>query len=207
MVEIRLRGPGGHTARPERTVDLVDVLARIVTGLQPAIDTLTVGGGDLSVVFGAVHAGDAANVIPAHGHLRGTLRTRDHDVWLRSPELFDRALATVLGGTVAAWEVSYRRGVPPVVNDERQTELMTASVRAALGDSAVVSTDQSLGGDSFAWYLEKIPGSYARLGVHDPRTSAERLDLHASTFDIDERAIAAGVRVLVTTALDALAAN
>ena len=207
MVEIRLRGPGGHTARPERTVDLVDVLARVVTGLQPAIDALTSAPGDLSAVFGSVHAGDAANVIPAQGHLRGTLRTRDHDVWLRSPELFDRALATVLDGTAAAWEVSYRRGVPPVVNDERQTELMTASVRAALGDSAVVSTDQSLGGDSFAWYLEKIPGSYARLGVHDPRTSAERLDLHASTFDVDERAIGAGVRVLVTTALDALAAT
>ena len=63
-----------------------------------------------------------------------------------------------------------------------------------------------MGGDSFAWYLEKVPGSYARLGVHDPRSSAARLDLHASTFDVDERAIGSGVRVLVTTALDALAA-
>jgi amidohydrolase len=70
----------------------------------------------------------------------------------------------------------------------------------------VVDTEQSLGGDSFAWYLERIPGSYARLGVHDPRTSAQRLDLHASTFDVDERAIDVGVRVLVTTALDALTA-
>jgi len=207
MVEIRLRGPGGHTARPERTVDLVDVLARIVMGLQPAIDALTDGPGDLSAVFGAVHAGDAANVIPAQGSLRGTLRTRDHEVWLRSPELFDRALATVLEGTIATWEVSYRRGVPPVVNDERETALMVESVRTALGDAAVVGTEQSLGGDSFAWYLEKIPGSYARLGVHDPRTSAPRLDLHASTFDVDERAIGAGVRVLVTTALDALAST
>jgi len=207
MVEIRLRGPGGHTARPERTVDLVDVLARIVMGLQPAIDALTDGPGDLSAVFGAVHAGDAANVIPAQGSLRGTLRTRDHEVWLRSPELFDRALATVLEGTIATWEVSYRRGVPPVVNDERETALMVESVRTALGDTAVVGTEQSLGGDSFAWYLEKIPGSYARLGVHDPRTSAPRLDLHASTFDVDERAIGAGVRVLVTTALDALAST
>jgi amidohydrolase len=154
-----------------------------------------------------VHAGDAANVIPAQGSLRGTLRTRDHEVWLRSPELFDRALATVLEGTIATWEVSYRRGVPPVVNDERETALMVESVRTALGDAAVVGTEQSLGGDSFAWYLEKIPGSYARLGVHDPRTSTPRLDLHASTFDVDERAIGAGVRVLVTTALDALAST
>ena len=61
-----------------------------------------------------------------------------------------------------------------------------------------------MGGDSFAWYLERVPGSYARLGVHDPQSGLPRLDLHASTFDIDERAIAHGVRVLVTAALRAL---
>jgi len=73
-----------------------------------------------------------------------------------------------------------------------------------LGVGGVVETEQSLGGDSFAWYLERVPGSYARLGVHDPRSSAPRLDLHASTFDVDERSIGIGVRVLVTAALDIL---
>jgi amidohydrolase len=204
MVEIVLRGPGGHTARPHATVDLVDVLARLVTGLQPSIDRLTAAPGDLQLVFGAVHAGDAANVIPSHGTLRGTLRTRDHEVWRAAPQLFRTALETLLDGNAVAWDLGYRRGVPPVVNDDRMTRTLMAAVESALGPDAVVATEQSLGGDSFAWYLERVPGSYARLGVHDPSSKAPRLDLHASTFDVDERAIPIGAEVLATVALDAL---
>ena len=50
-----------------------------------------------------------------------------------------------------------------------------------------------------------MPGSYARLGVHDPAHPGPRLDLHAGTFDVDERAIGHGVRVLALTAVAMLA--
>jgi amidohydrolase len=205
LVEVRLRGPGGHTARPERTVDLVDVLGRLITGTQAALDRLTASPGELRAVFGAVHSGDAANVVPAQGILRGSLRTRDHGTWLKAPELFEQALVDVLDASTVGWEVEHRRGVPPVVNDAECTELLAAAVRASLGSAAVVDTEQSMGGDSFAWYLERVPGSYARLGVHDPASSLPRLDLHASTFDVDERAIGVGVLALASAALDALA--
>jgi len=205
LVEIRVSGPGGHTARPELTVDLVDVLARLVTGLQGGIDGLTERPGDLRVVFGAVSAGDAANVIPATGTVRGSLRTRDRDVWRHAPDLARRAVEALLGATGVAWDIEHRRGVPPVLNDVGMNEVLAGAARRVLGADGVVDTDQSLGGDSFAWYLEQVPGAYARLGVHDPASSAPRHDLHASTFDVDERAIGVGVRVLVTAALDALA--
>ena len=65
-------------------------------------------------------------------------------------------------------------------------------------------TEQSMGGDSFAWYLERVPGRTPVSGSTTRRRTSPRLDLHASTFDIDERAIAHGVRVLVTAALRAL---
>ncbi len=65
-------------------------------------------------------------------------------------------------------------------------------------------TEQSAGGDDFAWYAERVPSTYVRLGVHDPASTEPRRDLHASTFDVDERAIAVGVRVLVGAALAAL---
>ncbi len=205
LVEIRVAGPGGHTARPELTVDLVAVLARLVTGLQGEIDRLTERPGDLRVVFGAVSAGDAANVIPATGVLRGSLRTPVREVWRHTPDLVRRATEALLGATGVSWEIEHRRGVPPVLNDVAMNDLLAGAARRVLGPDGVVDTDQSLGGDSFAWYLEQVPGAYARLGVHDPASAAPRLDLHASTFDVDERAIGVGVRVLVSAALDALA--
>ncbi len=205
MVEIRVSGPGGHTSRPERTVDLVAVLARVVGGIQAEIDRLTGEPGAVRCVFGSVHAGDAANVIPSSGMLRGTVRTPDHDVWRHFPKYVEDALAALLGGTGVTWTTEHRRGVPPVVNDEDATSIVANAVRAALGDDGVVEVEQSWGGDSFAWYLDKVPGAYARLGVHDPSSGAPRLDLHAGTFDVDERAIAHGTVVLALAALEALA--
>jgi amidohydrolase len=156
------------------------------------------------MVFGALRAGTAANDIPAEAVLRGTLRTPTPDVWARAPEFLDAALNDVLDGTGATWDVTYSRGVPPVVNDEAATGVFAAAARAVLGADAVGDTEHSLGGDSFAWYLEQTPGAYARLGVHDPASTGPRLDLHASTFDVDERCIGHGVRLLTLTALTAL---
>ena len=204
LVEVIVRGPGGHTARPERTVDLVALLGRLVTQTQGVLDTLTERPGDLRLVFGAAHSGDAANVIPSHGFVRGSLRTPRYDVWLRTPDLFHEAVEQVLGASGAMWEIAHRRGVPPVINDEAMTGVLELGVRDALGDDGVVQTEQSWGGDSFAWYVERIPGSYGRLGVHDPASHRPRLDLHASTFDVDERSIRCGAGVLAYTALGAL---
>jgi len=204
MVEIHVSGPGGHTARPHLTVDLVGVLGRIITGLPVALDERTGSARVLSMVFGAVHSGEASNVVPARGVLRGTLRTPDREAWALAPLLLEQAVAEVLSGTGATWEIDHQRGVPPVVNDPAATELLAASSQLALGEGAVSPTEHSMGGDSFAWYLEHVPGSYARLGVHDPTSTAPRLDLHAGSFDVDERAIGHGVRVLTTTAVSAL---
>jgi amidohydrolase len=205
MVQIELSGPGGHTARPGLTVDLLAVLGRLLTEVPAALDRGTPVPGTVRMVFGAAHAGDAGNVIPAQAVVRGTLRTQDRDSWAGAPELVEKAVAEVLDGTGATWRIDHRRGVPPVVNDRAATEVIAAAARRALGDEQVVLAEQSWGGDSFAWYTDKVPGSYARLGVHDPARPGRRLDLHASTFDVDEAAIGYGVRVLAAAALAMLA--
>ena len=94
------------------------------------------------------------------------------------------------------------RGVPPVVNDPVSVELQRIALAAALGANAVTGTDQSMGGEDFAWYLDHAPGALARLGVHTP--GAHRVDLHQSAFDIDERALAIGVRFMTHLAVTAL---
>lgn len=201
LLEIDLHGPGGHTARPQLTVDLVAVAGRLAAELPVALRERSPA---LSLVFGAMHAGDAANVIPTTAHLRGTLRTADRDAWEDAPSALTETLHNLVEPTGATFELAHHRGVPPVVNELTATELIAIAASHVLGAGGVVETEQSAGGDDFAWYLEKVRGSYARLGVHDPASDGARLDLHAGTFDVDERAIAVGVRVLVQTALEAL---
>ncbi|MGB2968512.1 MAG: M20/M25/M40 family metallo-hydrolase, partial [Candidatus Nanopelagicales bacterium] len=121
--------------------------------------------------------------------------------WEEGPARLRAAIAQVVDPTGAKWELHHRRGVPPVVNDPVATELAMRAVTSALGTDALVATGQSWGGDSFGWYLERAPGSYLRLGTHSPESIGPRLDLHAGSFDVDEAAIPAGIRVLVTTAL------
>jgi amidohydrolase len=203
MLVLELHGPGGHTARPQMTVDLVSVAARVATELPPMVHTAFPGQGPGLLVFGALHAGEAVNVIPSHAQVRGTFRTPDRQVWARAESVVRGAVGALLEGSGATWTLDYRAGIPPVVNDPAATERMAGAARRIVGAGHVIEAAQSLGGDSFAWFAERVPGCYARLGVHDP-ASRQRLDLHSSTFDVDERAIDIGVQVLVEAALDAL---
>lgn len=200
-VEITLRGPGGHTARPERTVDLVRVAGRLVTEVPARFSDLAAPLGATRLVFGALHTGDAPNVIPSVARTKGTLRTPSRELWDASPAILRQAIEDVIGETGVEWDVEQNRGIPPVVNDADAMGVMAEATREALGEDAVLATEQSWGGDSFAWYLEEVPGCYARLGTHDAMGTGPRLDLHASNFDVDERAIGIGIKVMVNSAL------
>jgi len=206
LVEIILTGPGGHTARPELTVDLVSLTARVALEVPQLVNDM-IGHVPAKLTFGSVRAGDAANVIPTQSRLFGTLRTQDHQVWEDAPELIEKALATVVDDTEATWTLNHTRGVPPVVNDAEATQFLRDVIVSELGPDAVLTAGQSWGGDTFAWYLENVPGSYIRLGTHDPANGESHLDLHAADFDIDERAIAVGVRALAATAYTWLVDN
>lgn len=202
-VEVRLSGPGGHTSRPHATVDLIHALAAVATGLPEALSRLVDPRSGMSVVWGHIAAGTAANAIPREGVLRGTVRVLDQKVWAGASDLVGglvRSLAAPFGAHV---QLTYQRGVPPVVNDPSATSLLTATVTTVLGPGAAVPTQQSLGGEDFAWYLERVPGALARLGVR-PLDSTEAMDLHQPSFDVDEAAIGIGVRLLAAAARAAL---
>ena len=202
MAVIRLSGPGGHTARPELTVDLVSLAARVIADLPGRVaakvahldrDHATL----VKVVFGSVHAGDAANVIPTHCVLKVSIRTPSLAVWDHLPEVFEHELRSIVAGSGSEVEVDYTHGVPPVVNDATVTATVGAAARSAFGDGCLAEVEQSWGGDDFAWFTREVPGTYVRLGVRDP--GGPTLDLHAGHFDVDERAIALGVELLATT--------
>ena len=201
MIRVRLTGPGGHTARPHLTADLVGALGRVITEVPAQLGRRVDARAGLSLVFGAVHAGVAANAIPQQGSAAGTVRVLDRDAWQIAPELITRLVHEVVAPTGATAEVEYTRGVPPVVNEERSVAMLRSAAITAIGPHSVADTPQSMGGEDFSWYLEQVPGAMARLGVGRP---GESLDLHQGTFDVDERAIGHGVRLLAHAALTAL---
>jgi amidohydrolase len=203
-VEVRLAGPGGHTARPHLTVDLVYALGKVITEVPGLLARRADPRDGMSLIWGAVEAGVAGNTIPQRGALRGTVRMLRREAWDDADGLIRRLIAEVLAPTGAEAEVLYRRGVPPVVNEASSVAMLRAAAAAAAGPDAPDDTEQSLGGEDFAWYLDDVPGAMARLGVRDPADTGPYLDLHQPTFDIDERALAVGVRLLTHAAVAAL---
>jgi amidohydrolase len=203
QVTVRLHGPGGHTARPQLTADLVaalsDVLSRTPALLSRRVDPRA----GLSLVWGRVSAGSAANVIPERGEAEGSIRVLDRQAWAEAADLVPELVRQVAGPYRVGVEVEYVQGIPPALNDPGDTELFRAVAHAALGTDGVELAPQSMGAEDFAWFLERVPGVLARLGVRRPG-SPDAPDLHRSDFDVDESAIGCGVLVLVGTALTAL---
>jgi amidohydrolase len=203
LLELRLNSPGGHTSRPHLTADLVHALGTVITGLPTMLSRRVDPRSGTVLVWGAVHAGEAPNAVPQDGLLRGTLRTGDRDIWAELEPLVKDLVTGLLAPTGVGFDLHHRRGVPPVVNERESTQILRAGIEAALGDDALAGTEQSSGGEDFGWYLEHVPGSFARLGVWNGQE--KQRDLHQPTFDLDERALLVGVRVMVHTALAALA--
>ncbi|MBD2899522.1 N-acetyldiaminopimelate deacetylase [Actinomadura sp. RB99] len=202
-VYVKVTGPGGHTARPHLTADLVYALAKIVTELPAALSRRVDPRSSLSLVWGRVSAGSVANAIPDDGIAEGTVRCLDDEAWHRAPEMMKALLQSVAAAYDVEASLEYVRGVPPTVNEAASVQMFRDAAAQVLEPEGVVPTPQSLGGEDFGWYLESIPGALARLGVRTPGSPGE-YDLHRGDFDVDERCIPVGVRVLAATALTAL---
>jgi amidohydrolase len=202
VLEVRLTSPGGHTSRPHLTADLVEAIGLLITQVPLLLTRQVDPRSGTVLVWGAVQAGEAANAIPQHGVLRGTLRTADHATWGELEDTIQRLVESVLAPTGVTYELEHIRGVPPVVNEATSSGMLAGAAVTVGGPEAAAETLQSSGGEDFAWYLEHVPGAMARLGVwpgHGPMR-----DIHQPTFDLDERALPFGVRVLTQAALTAL---
>ncbi|WP_203912945.1 amidohydrolase [Rhizocola hellebori] len=202
-VEVRLTGRGGHTARPHLTADLVHALGRVVTEVPALLGRRVDARAGMSMVFGAIHAGEAFNAIPNEGVAKATLRVLSREAWREAPELVEQLIKDVVAATGATVDVRYTRGFPPVINDRMASAVIAGAAGAALGADRVVEAEVSMGGEDFAFYLEHVPGAMIRLGTGIPGIDV-KMDIHQANFDVDERCLGYGIRTMVHTALAAL---
>jgi amidohydrolase len=201
-LRVRLRGSGGHTSRPHLTQDLTYALGQLVTQLPAALSRRLDPRAGASVVWGFVQAGSAPNVIPASGEAAGTVRMLDAVAWVDAECLVQDLVHQIVEPYGVEAELTYTRGVPPVVNEPRSTALLADAVEQVLGEDGIVSTTQSLGGEDFGWFLESVPGAMGRLGTRTP--GGPTFDLHQGNLRVDERCVTIGAKVLAHAAHESL---
>ncbi|EFQ81079.1 MULTISPECIES: amidohydrolase [Corynebacterium] len=192
VVELNIKGPGGHTSRPHLSADVVYALGKVITELPALLSRRVDPRTGTVLVFGQVNSGYAPNAIPETGSLTGTMRTADIGIWRDMQSLFTELVEQILAPVGVEHELTYNRGVPPVLNDDVATALL-ASAAQSIDPQAVVQAPQSSGGEDFSWYLEKVPGSMARLGCWSGE--GEQHDLHMGDLIVDERAIGVGIKL------------
>ncbi len=198
-VTVVVSSGGGHTSRPHLTGDVVFALGQVITQVPAVLGRRLDPRSGVNLTWGAVQSGSAHNAIPSSGSVRGTLRCLDVRAWESASQVFVSAVEQVLAPYGVEVEVRHARGVPPVENDARATATLEQAARDVLGEDSVVLTEQSLGGEDFAWYLTRVPGAMARLGTRTP--GGRTYDIHQGDFRVDEAAIGIGVRLLAQVAL------
>lgn len=184
-----LEGPGGHTARPHQTVDLIADAARLVHELPGILRRMVDARSILTVAFGSIQGGITANVIPTRVELQGTARTLDRGLWDVLPGLMDKAVGSLMAWSGAGYALDYVQAIPPVVNDQAVIHAATNGISRLMEGEVVFPTEPSMGGEDFANYLSVAPGALLRLG-----SSGRGHDLHSPGFTLDEGTIGVGIK-------------
>ena len=191
-----VRGKGGHGAMPHQTVDPIVATAQIITALQTVVSRNVSPLETVAVTVGAVHGGDAFNVIPSQVEMTGTIRTYDP----ATRETVLRRVREVIEGVAAACgaeaDLEIVSLTPAVINDAKVVEVVRTAAEAVVGPENVSSGERTMGSEDAALFMQDVPGCYFFLGS----ANAERgLDAphHNPRFDFDEDALPLGVAILM----------
>lgn len=197
--EMEVRGSGGHGAMPHLAADAVVMAAQIVTALQTVVSREVDPVEPAVLTVGEIGAGTAFNIIPEKARIGGTVRTLDPDLRKMMPERIEELARGVAKGMRGDVDLDYTFSYPVTVNDE-DAAARALSVADDLfgGDSVLELPNPSMGGEDFAYFLEKVPGAFIWLGVGEDASG-----LHTSRFAFDEDILPRGAALLAALALSA----
>lgn len=191
-------GKGGHGAYPHKTLDPFVLLSHVIQALNSIVSRKLDPFEPAVVTIGAVHGGEAENVIPEKIELKGTIRFTSLETQKQIREEVQRAFEIVktLGG---GYKLDFIFGGLPLVNDKLVSEKIAEVGRDLLGKDNVHEMHKSLGAEDFPEFLKDAPGAMYTLGTMIE--GREVYELHHPKFDLDERALPIGSAILAETAL------
>jgi hippurate hydrolase len=205
MFEIELVGKGAHGARPHESADPIVGAAALISALQTIVARRIDPAAAAVVTVGSVHAGTAPNIIPERAVLTGTVRATTPETRAAIGNEVRRISASVAESYRLTARTTVTLGTPPIVNPPDAARWARQAAAAVLGDAAVVPFGvTNMGGEDFAFYLERIPGCFMRIGAREE--GGERLAAHSPRFTAAEESIFVGAAVLAEAARVASAA-
>lgn len=198
MFEITIQGAGGHGANPHETKDAIVIGAQLVTNLQQLVSRRVDPLQSAVLSVGSFVADNAFNIIADTATLRGTVRTFTPEI----RDLMEAEIRRVIEGTAIAHnctiDIQYTRGYPAVVNHEDETLFVKSIAEGIVGKEAVLQTRPNMGGEDFAYYLEKVPGTFFFTGAR-PKNDYPH---HHPKFDFEESAMLTAAKILGISAIE-----
>jgi len=204
-LRIVVRGRGGHGGKPHRAADPVVAAAHVITALQTIVSREVPPTQSAVVTVGAIHGGEAFNVIPDEVTLTGTIRTFDDALRRSMPERVARIASGIAEGLDCRAEVEVHAGNPPVVNDAAAAELARRAAARVVGEAGVVVPEPTMGGEDMAIYFARAPGCFVFVGSANPARGLDQPH-HSPRFDFDEEALLIGTEFLLQAAAEGLGA-
>jgi len=200
--ELTVKGKGGHGAYPHTCVDTILTASMIVNAYQTVvsrnIDPMTAA----AVSVCSFHSGNCTNAIPDTAYLTGTARSIDYETREKLMYLLEKIAKDTAKSMGAECDFKFKPLFPPTVNDKEMTDLVAISAQK-LGLGVAWLDKASMAGDDFAYFLEKVPGAYFKLGVGNKNQGAV-YPIHSPKFKIDEQALHIGTAVMSQIACDYL---
>lgn len=189
----KVKGRGGHGAEPHVANDPVVAAASLIQQLQTIVSR-TVDPLKSAVVTAAMfNAGSAFNIIPNNADISGTVRTFDKEVQDKVITRMEGIRRGIEESFALECELEYVKGYPAVLNsDELVDMLLEATEGKTEFISSVEEVELSMGGEDFAYYLEKVPGAFFNIGTMNKELETD-YPHHHPKFDIDEAGMQAGV--------------
>lgn len=191
--KVTIRGRGGHSSRPHQAVDPVVAAAAVVVELQSVVSRRIDPQQAAVLSVCRIAGGELANVIPDEVVLEGTARALDMNVAAALESGLREVVDAVSRAHRTNCEIDYRLAYPVTFNAPGPTALARRVIRETVGGERFVElAESSMGAEDFAYYLQRYPGVYVKLG-----TGEDCPALHNSKFDFPDAALAAGIEYLV----------
>ncbi|MDQ6826458.1 MAG: amidohydrolase, partial [Candidatus Eremiobacteraeota bacterium] len=200
-IEIEVLGRGGHGASPHQTIDPIHVSANFVTLLQQIVSRQVDPIDPAVVTIGSFHGGTTHNVIPRNVKMLGTVRAFSTEVREAMPQQIERILQGCCDASGATYHFTYFRGYPVTTNDREQNRFARALASQVVAKESIIEADKLMGAEDFSYFAERVPACFYTLGSRGSRETAA--PHHSSAFDIDESALATGVKMMTALALNA----